>query len=82
MIKLGINTLQTAIANPRIAVPIYRFAAPAKERITIPTVKKIRANKIKSSTPYLRPSFGTRGDNKAKVSNGTVVIRPAKVLEI
>lgn len=82
MIRLGNNTLQTAMANPRIAVPIYRFTAPDKERTPIPTVKKIRAIKIKSSTPCFRPSFGTRGDNKAKVSRGTVVKRPAKVLEI
>ncbi|BBI36723.1 hypothetical protein KCTCHS21_61220 [Cohnella abietis] len=82
LIKLGNNTLHTAIANPRIAVPINRLAAPDEERITIPTVRKIRAIKMIRSTPYLRPNFGTRGDNKAKASKGTVVIRPANVFEI
>ena len=82
LIILGNNTLHTAIANPRTAVPINRLTAPDNERITIPTVRKIRAIKMIRSTPYLRPNFGTRDDNKAKASKGTVVIRPANVFEI
>ncbi|GIO56869.1 hypothetical protein J21TS7_51870 [Paenibacillus cineris] len=79
---LGSNTLHTAMANPRIAVPINRSTAPDKERMTIPTVRKMRAIKMIRSTPYFRPNFGTRGDNKANASKGTVVIRPANVFEI
>lgn len=74
LIILGNNTLHIAIANPRIAVPIYRLAAPDKERMTIPTVRNMSAIKMMRSTPYIRPNLGTRGDNKAKASKGSVVM--------
>ncbi|GBK66239.1 hypothetical protein PbDSM24746_62430 [Paenibacillus macerans] len=79
---LGNNTLQTAIADPSMAVPRYKSAAPDKERITMPTIKNRRAINMMSSAPNFRPNLGTRGDNKAKASKGTVVIKPARVFEI
>ncbi|MNL50785.1 hypothetical protein D3C87_1738290 [compost metagenome] len=70
------------IANPRTAVPTYKVTAPDNERTAIPMTKKIREIRIIRSTPYLRPNFGTKGDNNANAISGTVVIRPAKVFEI
>src|SRR3954471_824583 len=82
LIKPGNNTLQTAMARPRTAVPMYKLAMPEKDRKIIPRVKKMIEMKRIRSTPNLFPSFGTKGEKNAKASKGSVVVIPANVFEI
>jgi len=70
------------MATPINTVPNRSNSVVPSERRTIPNAKrKVDKNNV-SSSPSLRATTGANGDITAKASNGIVVRKPAKTLDI
>ncbi|GAB2565323.1 hypothetical protein GCM10026983_35140 [Gracilibacillus alcaliphilus] len=77
MIKLGSNTLITAIPTPIKVVPMNKRIIDGVERIQIPINKMIKPYSNAFSLLVLFASLGAKGDMKPKARSGRLVRNPA-----
>src|SRR5690625_2840851 len=70
------------MAKPIKSVPKNKKVIPNNDRVIKPINNTHNDINIVRSIPNLLAIFGAKGDNKAKASNGNVVIAPATVLLI
>lgn len=80
--RLGNSTFNNAIPTPTNAVPINKVVKNEAKRMRIPLINNNKPAKTISSLPNRLPSFGAMLEKSAKESNGSVVRKPAILLEI